>query len=210
MLKPLFISVVVDSLFIVASIVCRGSLFGPCLLCSTKCPFQFCNHLDGEERLGCFTLIVFLICLVTVSVYGAVGWPARWQQLHVLKKLFEHAYMYHKFACYLVSLDFPRNSGFMYQLHIKCDPPPHTHTQSDRRANVYGCFLESAGEFQEVAVFLVRGGYVAIYKKNSYRALSVVEYGGSANLISSNIVSDALSKIIYESSMAETYCKIGQ
>ena len=32
-------SVVVDSLFIVASIVCGGSVLGPCFVFSTKCPF---------------------------------------------------------------------------------------------------------------------------------------------------------------------------
>ena len=31
------------------------------LLCSSQCPFQFCNHLAEEERAGCFTLIVFLL-----------------------------------------------------------------------------------------------------------------------------------------------------
>ena len=41
-------SVVVDSLFIDACIDCGGSVFGPC------------NHLDDEERAGCFTLIVFM------------------------------------------------------------------------------------------------------------------------------------------------------
>ena len=25
------------------------------------CQFEFCNHLDGEERAGCFALIVFLV-----------------------------------------------------------------------------------------------------------------------------------------------------
>ena len=36
-------------------------MFGPCFLCITKCPFQFCNRLDGEERAGCFTLIVLVV-----------------------------------------------------------------------------------------------------------------------------------------------------
>ena len=31
------------------------------LLYVTLCPFQFCNHLDGEERAGCFALCVCLI-----------------------------------------------------------------------------------------------------------------------------------------------------
>ena len=32
----------------------------------TLCPFLFGNHLDEEERAGCFVLIV--LCLVTVNV----------------------------------------------------------------------------------------------------------------------------------------------
>ena len=29
------------------------------LVCITLCPFKFCNHLDEEERAGCFASIVF-------------------------------------------------------------------------------------------------------------------------------------------------------
>ena len=32
-----------------------------CFLCVSLCLFQFCNHLDGEERAGCFALFVFLM-----------------------------------------------------------------------------------------------------------------------------------------------------
>ena len=31
------------------------------LLWVTLCPFQFCNHLNREERAGCFALFVFLM-----------------------------------------------------------------------------------------------------------------------------------------------------
>ena len=31
------------------------------LLYVTLCPFWFCNHLDGEERAGCFAYFVFLV-----------------------------------------------------------------------------------------------------------------------------------------------------
>ena len=31
------------------------------LLCSTLCPFLFCNHPSGDERDGCFTFVVFRI-----------------------------------------------------------------------------------------------------------------------------------------------------
>ena len=44
------------------------------------CPFYFCNHLDKEERVGCFAFIVFRMsffckCHVALS-RGAVGWSA--------------------------------------------------------------------------------------------------------------------------------------
>ena len=35
---------------------CNCSVF-----CITLCPFWICNHLDGEERAGCFALFVFLV-----------------------------------------------------------------------------------------------------------------------------------------------------
>ena len=48
------------------------------LLCNTRCPF--CNHLDEEERAGCFALVVFLMfsdCLFSVALpHSAVGWSA--------------------------------------------------------------------------------------------------------------------------------------
>ena len=41
---------------------------------------KFCNHIDGEERAGCFTLIVFLLCCVclysVVNPHGDVGLSA--------------------------------------------------------------------------------------------------------------------------------------
>ena len=67
---------VVDSLFIIAPIVCRGSVFVPCFGVQYLCP-----HLDGEERAGCFTSVVFLMscyceCSVPALPHGAVGWSA--------------------------------------------------------------------------------------------------------------------------------------
>ena len=45
---------------------------------SNECPFSFCNHLDGEEKAGCFTLIVLLMycgCWCSVALPGGVvGW----------------------------------------------------------------------------------------------------------------------------------------
>ena len=48
------------------------------LLCINLCPLEFCNHLDEEERAGCFTLFVFLVshdCHVALS-YDATGLSA--------------------------------------------------------------------------------------------------------------------------------------
>ena len=37
--------------------------------------FQFCNHLDWEERVGCFTLNVFLVSSDCVLVFcGTSSW----------------------------------------------------------------------------------------------------------------------------------------
>ena len=40
----------VRELFIVANIVCGGSVFGPCFVIQYFVPFYFCNHRNGEER----------------------------------------------------------------------------------------------------------------------------------------------------------------
>ena len=64
-------------LFIVAPIVCGGYVLGPCFVIQYFVSFLFCNHLDGEEKAGCFTLTVFLVtcdsqCFVALP-HGAVG-----------------------------------------------------------------------------------------------------------------------------------------
>ena len=50
------------------------------LLCNTLCPFYFCNHLEEEEKAGCFAIIVLrMYCYYKCSValpHGAVGWGA--------------------------------------------------------------------------------------------------------------------------------------
>ena len=47
------------------------------LLCITLSPFQFCNHLEDEEKAGCFAIIVLqMYCYDNCSValpHGAVG-----------------------------------------------------------------------------------------------------------------------------------------
>ena len=53
------IKAVVQSLFVVAPIVCGGLVFGLCFVLQyfVLCPFWFCNHLVGKERVGCFTFL---------------------------------------------------------------------------------------------------------------------------------------------------------
>ena len=63
--------VVVTSLFIVALIVCWSFVLGSCLVMQCLVFFLVCNHLAGEGRAGCFTLIVFLLpcgCWCSVSL----------------------------------------------------------------------------------------------------------------------------------------------
>ena len=50
------------------------------LLCITLCPFWFCNHLEEEEKAGCFAIFVLkMYCFNKCSVafpHGAAGWSA--------------------------------------------------------------------------------------------------------------------------------------
>ena len=43
------------------------------LVCITVSPFYFCNHLDEEERAGCFVFYCFFGCPAAIPC-GAVGW----------------------------------------------------------------------------------------------------------------------------------------
>ena len=59
-----------------------GLCFVFVLLCITLCTFQFRNHLEEEERAGCFAFIVLHVrlsfyckCLATLP-QGAVCWSA--------------------------------------------------------------------------------------------------------------------------------------
>ena len=49
-------------------------------LCTTIIPFLFCNHLEEEEKAGCFAFIVLkMYCYYKCSVafpHSAVGWSA--------------------------------------------------------------------------------------------------------------------------------------
>ena len=56
-----------------------GSVFVPCFGIQYFAPFLFYNHLDGEERAGCFALTAILMYCVPFSVLwpfprGAAGW----------------------------------------------------------------------------------------------------------------------------------------
>ena len=50
------------------------------LSCIILCPFLFCNHLEEEEKVGCFAIIVLrMYCYYGCSVAlprGATGWTA--------------------------------------------------------------------------------------------------------------------------------------
>ena len=57
-----------------------GVLCYLCFLCITLCPFKFSNHLEEEEKAGCFAIIVSqMFCYYQCSValpHGAVVWSA--------------------------------------------------------------------------------------------------------------------------------------
>ena len=57
-----------------------GSVFVYVLLYIILCSFYFCNHLEEEERVGCFAFIVLrMSCYCKCCVFlpnGAVGWCA--------------------------------------------------------------------------------------------------------------------------------------
>ena len=72
-------SVVVDSLLIVAPIVCGGYV-GPCLVMHYLVPFLFCNRISVEERVGCFILIVFCYhaAVSVLCFFAMVLWVGLW------------------------------------------------------------------------------------------------------------------------------------
>ena len=51
-------------------------------LCSGLCPFEFCNHLGGEERVDYFTFLSFcchvavVVLWLSLKLLWVVGWPA--------------------------------------------------------------------------------------------------------------------------------------
>ena len=53
-----FLLLYVDLVFNVLPIVCMSSVFVFVLLCITLFPLKFCNHLEEEEKSGCFAIIV--------------------------------------------------------------------------------------------------------------------------------------------------------
>ena len=61
-----------------------GVVLGPCFIMQYFCSFLFCCHLAGEERAGCFALVVFL-----VSSRCIVLWP-RGVATYTQKGIFVH------------------------------------------------------------------------------------------------------------------------
>ena len=59
--KKLFFFNFIEPLLIAAPFVCGDLCLVFVLFSCNLCYFYFCNHLDGEARAGCFTLIVFLM-----------------------------------------------------------------------------------------------------------------------------------------------------
>ena len=53
-------------------------MFGPCFVVWCFVSFLFCVRLGGEERAGCFALVVFLVscgCWCSVALtHSAVSW----------------------------------------------------------------------------------------------------------------------------------------
>ena len=70
--------VILFLLFNVLPIVCGSSVFVFVLFYITLCPFLFCNHLEEDEKAGCFAIIVYqMYCYYECAVAlprGAVGW----------------------------------------------------------------------------------------------------------------------------------------
>ena len=48
-------------MFYASPIVCWDCVLVRVLVCISLCPLGFRNHLDEEERAGCFALIVFIM-----------------------------------------------------------------------------------------------------------------------------------------------------
>ena len=60
-------------------------MFVPCfILCNTLCPFCFCNHLDGEQRAGCFALSSCCLVIVIFSVALPHNYTQSSSQLHTI------------------------------------------------------------------------------------------------------------------------------
>ena len=55
-------------------------MFGTGFVIQCFVTLEFCNHLDGKERAGCFTLTAFLVSCDSPSIvalpHGAMGWSA--------------------------------------------------------------------------------------------------------------------------------------
>ena len=70
----------IHCLLLLPPVVGRGPMFCPCFVIHYFVSVEFCDHLDGEERAGCFA---FTVCLVSFDSqcsvglpHGTVGWSA--------------------------------------------------------------------------------------------------------------------------------------
>ena len=64
--------------------------------CSILWPFWFCNHLPGEEQVGCFTFFSFFcswchIAVVLLWLFLAVLWVGLW---YVIVAIPVHIYLF--------------------------------------------------------------------------------------------------------------------
>ena len=56
-------------------------MFGFVLFCITLCPFEFRNHTEEEEKVGCFAIIVLQIycyskCSLRVANHVIFNWKS--------------------------------------------------------------------------------------------------------------------------------------
>ena len=76
----LFCSVVDDILLMYFPLFVMVLCLSLLLVCITFCPFEVCNHLEKEERAGCFAFIVLRVscyCKCSVALLPvAVGWSS--------------------------------------------------------------------------------------------------------------------------------------
>ena len=61
------------------------------LLCIALCTFKICNHLEEEEKVGCFTITVLqkeILCGYSSQCHGLVCFVCLWYFLIILANFF--------------------------------------------------------------------------------------------------------------------------